>query len=280
MTNSYITLDTLKSSGVLNIAGSGDDARLRALVEAVSRVVDNYCNRHFYVFHGTKRFDGSGAPTLLLPDLISIDAGGLKTDDNKDRTFESTWATTDYRLMPSNAAPTVGGDPHSRPYARIDVDIDAGSKAEFPLGAETVQILGRWGWWLHLARATETANAVADATTTSLTVSSRADVETGHTLLIDSEQIYVQSYSGVTLTVVRGVNGTVAASHASSSAIDIYVYPGPVSEAAIIHTARLWRRKDNAFSAIAASTNPGIGLDEDVRLLLGQYRRYAVGVGI
>ena len=239
MTNSYVSLDTLKSGGVLNITGSGDDTRLRILIEAASRVVDRYCNRHFYVFSGTKRFDGGGISSLHVPDLISIDAGGLKTDDNRDRTFETTWATTDYRLNPTNSAPTDGNNPASRPYTRIAVDLDAGSKAGFPRGVETVQVVGRWGWWQHFERATETANAVADATITSVTVSSRADVEAGHTVLIDAEQMYVQSYSGNTLTVVRGVNGTTAVSHASSSAIDIYQYPGPITEATIIQTARL-----------------------------------------
>ena len=93
------------------------------------------------------------------------------------------------------------------------------------MGRQTVQIGGQWGWWRHLTRASETANAIADATTTSVTVSSRADVEAGHTLLIDSEQLFVSSYSGNTLTVVRGVNGTTAASHSGGAAIDIYEYP-------------------------------------------------------
>lgn len=280
MTNQYVSLDTLKSSGVLNITGTSDDTRLRTLTEAVSRMIDRYCNRHFYVLNGTKSFDGGGTLTLLIPDLISIDAGGLRTDDNKDRSFETTWATSDYRLMPSNAAAADAADPSSRPYTRISVDVDAGSKSEFPQGLETVQIAGKWGWWLHLLRATETANAVADSTTTSVTVSSRADVEVGHSIIIDSEQMFVQNYSGNVLTVLRGVNGTLAASHTVSSAIDIFEYPGPITEGAIIQTARLWRRKDSAFSGAPAPLRSGMGLDEDVRLLLGSFRRHAVGVGI
>lgn len=134
MTNSYVSLDTLKSSGVLNITGSGDDTRLRTLIEAVSRVVDGHCNRHFYVFKGTKLFDGGGALNLHLPDLVSVDTGGLKTDDNRDRTFETTWAMSDYRLMPSNAAPSDGANPASRPYTRLSVDVESGSKSEFPRG--------------------------------------------------------------------------------------------------------------------------------------------------
>ena len=242
MTNSYVSLDTFKSSGVLNISGSGDDARLRRLVEASGRTVDLYCNRHFYALEAARKFDSDGGGSLLVPDLISIDASGLKTDDNKDRTFEITWASTDYLLTPSNADPTTVGNPGSRPYFGIEVDVEAGTKIVFPSGRQTVQVTGQWGWWRHLRRASETADTIADATTTSVTVSSRADVEAGHTVLIDSEQIYVQSYSGSTLTVVRGANGTTAASHSGGATIDIYDYPGPVVEAVILQASQASRR--------------------------------------
>ena len=234
MPNAYVSLDTLKSSGVLNITGTGDDERLRSLAESVSRMTDRYCNRHFYALSATRKFDGHGTLTLLVPDLVSVDTSGLKTDDNKDRTFETTWATSDYLLLPSNADPASAGNPESRPYTSVEADVDAGSKSEFPVGRQMVQIAGQWGWWRHVSRATETADAIADATTTSVTVSSRTDVEAGHTLLIESEQLFVQSYTGNTLTVVRGVNGTTAASHGGGSAIDIYEYPGPIVEAAIM----------------------------------------------
>ena len=284
MVDAYVSLDTLKSSGALNITGTGDDSRLLALIESMSRLIDRYCNRQFYVLSATRTFDGEGTSNLLVPDLISVDASGLKSDEDKDRTFELTWATTDYLLLPSNADPTTSSNPQSRPYTRIEVDVDAGTRSVFPLGQRTVQIAGKWGWWQHLKRATETANAVADATTTSVAVSSRADVEAGHTLLIDSEQLYVSSYTGNTLTVVRGVNGTTAASHSGGAAIDIYEYPQPVAEATILQTSRLWRRKDAAFSDAVGMPDTGLvrlagGLDADVRLMLGQYRKLPVGVG-
>ena len=283
MTNAYVSLDTLKSAGVLNITGTGDDTRLRTLTENVSRMVDRYCNRHFFALGATRKFDGGGTLALLLPDLISIDASGVKTDDDRDRTFETTWATTDYLLLPSNANPTSAENPQSRPYSRIEVDVDAGTKSEFPVGRQTVQIGGQWGFWRHLARATETANAIADATTTSVTVSSRTDVEAGHTLLVDSELVYVQSYSGNTLTVARGVNGTTAASHSSGVAIDIYEYPGPIVEATILKAARLWRRKDSVLSGVTGLPETGQGsvssrLNADTAVMLGQYRKHALGV--
>ena len=285
MANSYVSLDVFKSSGVLNITGTGDDSRLLALLKNVSRVVDRYCNRQFYLLSATRKFDGLGGHELLVPDLVAVDTSGLKTDDNKERTFETTWGTTDYLLLPSNADPASADNPGSRPYSSVVVDVDAGTKADWPVGRQTVQIGGQWGWWRHLTRASETANAIADATTTSVTVSSRADVEAGHTLLIDSEQLFVSSYSGNTLTVVRGVNGTTAASHSGGAAIDIYEYPGPIIEATILQAARIWRRRDSALAPDVGfpetgRSRTGSGLDADTRLMLGQYRKPPVGVGV
>ena len=285
MANSYVSLDVLKSSGVLNITGAGEDTRLLSLLESVSRAIDRYCNRHFYVLNATRKFDGNGKQRLLVPDLVSVDTNGLKTDDNLDRTFETAWATTDYLLLPSNADPTTRENAGSRPYTVVEVDTDAGTKADWPAGRQTVQIAGQWGYWRHLKRATETANAVADTTTTSVTVSSRADVEAGHTILIDSEQMYVRSYSGNTLTVERGANGATAASHSGGAAIDIYEYPGPIVEATILQAARLWKRKDSAFAGNAGFPETGqmrvsTGPDPDVQLMLGQYRKHALGVGV
>ena len=283
MSNAYFSLDTLKSASVKDITGTGDDARLRTLLENVSRQVDRHCNRHFFTLAATRKFDGDGGTSLLIPDLISVDSNGIKTDDNKDRTFEATWAASDYLLLQSNADPTSASNPLSRPYTEVEVDVDAGTKSEFPAGRETVQIAGQWGWWRHLMRASETANSIADASTTSVTVSSRADVEAGHTILIDSEQMYVRSYSANTLTVVRGVNGTTAASHSAGSAIDIYEYPGPIVESVIMQAARLWKRKDSAFAGVTGLPETGQarvsrGLDPDSTMLLGQYRKLVIGV--
>lgn len=283
MANAYVSVDTIKSGSVLNITGSADDTRLRRLIENTGRQIDRHCNRHFFVLCATRKFDGGECQMLLIPDLISIDTDGLKTDDNRNRAFETIWATSDYLLLPSNADPVTAGNPLSRPYTRIGVDVDAGTKSAFPIGRETVQVSGQWGWWRHIRRATETANEIADSTTTSVTVSSRSDVEAGHTLLIDSEQVYVESYSTNTLTVSRGVNGTSAAAHSAGAAIDIYEYPEPIVEATIMQAARLWRRKDGAFAGVTGFPETGQTRisgrrDPDVEHILGLYRKTPVGV--
>ena len=277
--NSYVTVDLLKSSSVLNVTGTGDDTRLRLLAESQSRLIDRLTNRHFYSLTAARTFDVSNGHLLNLPDLASVTS--LKTDENIDRTFEVTWATTDYLLRPNNADPSTRANSNSRPYTQIIVDSN-GSRSAFPLGYQTVEVTGEWGYWLHKATATETADAIASTTAKTFSLSARTDIEAGHTILLDTEQLYVQSYSGNTVTVDRGVNGTTAATHSGGAAISIYEYPSPVVEATIIQAARLWKRKDSSY-ANAIGLEGGLmeifrGADQDVKQAIRPYRKLAIGV--
>ena len=276
MTNTYVTVDTIKSASALDITGTGDDTRLRRIIEGVSRQIDSYCNRRFFQLSAARIFDSQGGQSLLIPDLVSIDSNGVKTDDNKDRTFETTWAGSDYLTEPANADPT-GGHDVARPYTRLVVDTDSGTKTDWPQGRRTVQVAGTWGFWRRLRTAAEVTNDALDASETDVDVDSRTDIEAGHTILVDSEQMYVESYSANTLTVVRGVNGTTAASHNTSASISIFLYPAPVVEAALIQSARLWKRKDTAFESSGVQRG-AFGLDSDVRALISAYKRLGAAV--
>lgn len=277
--NTYLALQELKQPGALDISTSSADPRMMTLIEDISRLVDDLCGRHFYTLETTRKYDGGGGPELLIDDLISVDASGFKTDETQDRTFETTWATTDYLLTPNNADPATSGNPRSRPYWKVIVD-PSGSKGVFTRGLQTVQIAGQWGWWRHLKRATETADVIADATTTDVALTpARTDILPGHTILIESEQMWVQSARGDTLTVVRGVNGTTAVSHSGTDVIDIYEYPPAIREATLIQASRIWRRRESAFANVVGfpdgSTQIFSGLDKDVQNNLFPFQRYA-----
>ena len=281
MTNAYAGLTTLKSAGVLNITGSGFDDRLLALLEDASRLIDGYCNRHFYVLTTTRRFDGGRARALNVPDLISVTS--LKTDEDNDRTYELTWAASDYLLYPLNAEPQ---QPWGRPYTRILVDIESGSRPWFPGGGPTVEAVGKWGY----REVTEDSGADINeggsfgAADTTLTVTDGSKFSVGDTLSIDSESLYVTAISTNDLTVTRGVNGTTAAAHDDSSDVYLYRYPGPVVEACLLQAARLWKRKDISYvppdDGRAFGSGAAAGLDAAVQRLLGPYRRLSLGPGV
>lgn len=244
--NLYVTLDRIKSKARWDYQGSNEDEAIRQIIESASRDADGYCRRHFYELKQTKYFDGDGGIKLFVPDLIAITT--LKTDDNDDRTFETSWSNSDYFLLPFNTDPTTRLNPQSAPYWAIEAD-PQGDRTGFPNGRKLIEIAGFWGYWRHLKRASETADEITDATATTISVSALTDIEAGHTILIDSEQIFVESYETNTLTVVRGVNGTTAATHSAAAAIDIYEYPPNVVEATeILATHAMTGRGGNVMN--------------------------------
>jgi hypothetical protein len=138
ITNGYTTLAAVKA--ILRITDGTDDTLLEGAIEAASRRVDSFCGRFFYQTSHTVSlyaFDEYRLP--LVNDLVSITT--LKTDDNGDGAFETTWtANTDYVLEPRDTAL------QSRPYRRVTA---VGAKS-FPLFTVPMlagaQINGVWGW--------------------------------------------------------------------------------------------------------------------------------------
>jgi hypothetical protein len=112
----YATVAALKSRLAVN--DTVDDYELHAACFAASRAIEQRCQRTFWrTAAGTVRtFVPEDAYRLRLPafcDLISVSA--LATDSGGDGTFETTWAASDYQLLPYN--PTAG--PETMPYDEI-----------------------------------------------------------------------------------------------------------------------------------------------------------------
>ena len=278
MTHAYITLDALKGESALNITGTANDERLLALAETASSVIDRWCNRHFFARKATLRFDGGGSEILRVPDLISVDNGGVRVFGRGSGASSTVWGAADYRLLPYNADPALANNPNSRPYTKL-LATGAGGRACFPAGRGNIEVSGLWGWWLHLRRLSQVVVAALDGDATALELSAaqtaRAEIFTGHTLLIGDEQVYVRARDGETLTVERGVNGTMAEAIEKDSAIDIFEYPSPVSEAVLLLAVRLWQSARGGVDDWQAGT---IAIDSDIGLLLSAYRKPALGV--
>jgi len=138
ISNGYSTLAEAKAR--LGITDTVDDAVLEAVVEAVSRWIDNFCNRRFY----RNSSDETRYYTARYSDLLELDDDlssltTLKTDDDGDRTYDETWASTDYDLLPANASLD------SKPYTRIEIT-PQGSKS-FPVNMpKGVEIVGKFGY--------------------------------------------------------------------------------------------------------------------------------------
>lgn len=278
MPNTYLTLDALKGPGVLNITGSEHDERLLAVAETASRSVDRYCNRSFYVLSAARRFDGSGGPRLLVPDLICVNRDGLRTDEDGDGHPDTVWASGDFRLMPSNADPDGDSNPASRPYTALEA---AGERTRFPAGRGSVRVSGKWGWWRHLRPTGRLESALTEAGKTTLDLADGSEALAGQTILVGSEQMYVQARQSNALTVRRGVNGTARMGHDVGAQVSVFEYPLPVSEAALTLAAILWRRGSSAYDALDPAQGYGAaGMDPLAALMLAPFRKQAVGVGV
>ena len=138
ITNGYCTLAEVKAA--LRISDATDDTLLENAIEGASRRIDGYTGRFFYQQSATISMYTRDIYTVQLQDdLVSITT--LKTDNNGDGTFETTWtANTDYQLQPLNTVL------QSRPYNRI---VAVGGKT-FPIMIQPdlpgVQVNGVWGW--------------------------------------------------------------------------------------------------------------------------------------
>ncbi len=263
--NAYAPLNTLKSASVLNLTDDTHDDRLLTLAENISRQIDRYCNRHFFSLKAARVFDGRGEDTLLVPDLISIDPAGLKTDDDLDGAFETIWRDSDYLLYPSNADP-AGGLDVSSPYNKLVVNAASGLRETFPNGRRAIRVSGLWGYWIRLWTAKGSLEEELDTEETDVTLNAITGLSPGHTILVGSEQMYIRKIVSKTLTVTRAVNGTTASTHQTGGAVRVFAYPGPVTEAAILQITRLWKLKDSTDWTLT-------GLRPDVRHLLSSYRR-------
>lgn len=132
ISNGYCTLNELKAR--LGITDNADDTILENVIEAASRVIDSDCNTRFYAASETRYFSAEAPGVVTVDDLLSVSS--LTTDDNVDGTYSTTWATTDYQLMPFN----------STPYREIRVK--PGGAKLFPVSAYQglVKVIGSFGY--------------------------------------------------------------------------------------------------------------------------------------
>lgn len=140
ISNGYCTLAEARGRlSITDAADTTDDTKIEAIIEAASRLIDNYCGRRFFVdsADATRYFSPEFADILDPGDLVSVTT--LTVDEDGDRTYERTWSTTDYDLLPFNAAAD------GRPYSAIA--ITPRGLYSFPVGvSKSVKIAGKWGW--------------------------------------------------------------------------------------------------------------------------------------
>ena len=162
----YTTLATVHDR--LGIVDTNDDTKLGLYITAASRAVDAWCQRPDNAFVSqsqTRVYDVPSRMMVTTPytrdvtltnaqatgywssgTVATLDVGwplglltvtSVATDADYDNDFETVWATTDYDLLPINAALD------NQPYRTFRV-LPTGAN-QLPVGVRTLQIVGTWG---------------------------------------------------------------------------------------------------------------------------------------
>lgn len=254
MPNCYISLGRFKRMlGNIPSTATGGDAAMLDSVEEASRWADEFCHRHFYSIAGTRYYRGSplgDRRRLWLPDdLISVTS--LKVDEDGDETYEMTLAVnTDYWLWPYNRL-------SNEPAYAIDLDPEGTQLYSWPTSRpRPIQLVGLFGYSDETEVSGTTAEEL-DAAETGVDMTTGHGLTGGETIRIGTEDMDVSSVATNTLTVVRGVNGTTAATHATSSAVTRRRFPRLIELAVGMEASRSYRELQTGYSGQMAGGDFG-----------------------
>lgn len=150
----YCTPEQLKSR--TGIDDNLDDREALSACRAVSRWIDEHCDRQFARRTVTVQLETCGNYSVQTPDLVSVTT--LKTDDDGDGVYETTWSASDYELQPVGASTLL----EARPYTSIAA---VGSRL-FPIRYGTgrrarAELVGVLGWPALPAAVSEAAAILA-----------------------------------------------------------------------------------------------------------------------
>lgn len=137
ITNGYAALDDYKLRFMDgNVDDHKDDEYLEDIIESVSRQIDEICGRRFFQASETRYYTATSWKLCFTDDFTAVTT--LKTDRDGDLTYEETWDTGDYRLMPVNSALD------SKPYTWLTLMPQGGQS--FPVVDNAVELAGTFGY--------------------------------------------------------------------------------------------------------------------------------------
>lgn len=138
LTNAYCTLADVKAS--LRIQDTIDDVLIENSINAASRMIDQYCNRNFYSGSAgeVRYYKANDGYTCWIDDMQTITS--VQTAATDPIVFDTTWAATDYQVLPANRWANGAWYPITA--------ITAVENYLFPVWAEIplVKVTGTFGW--------------------------------------------------------------------------------------------------------------------------------------
>jgi hypothetical protein len=137
-----VTKGELKAILGISTGDTLDDLRLESACDAATAQIQAECGRQFITDAAVSpRVFVAGSALVCEVDDISTTSGlVIKTDEDNNGTFETTWVATDYQLEPLNARLEGQVWPYTQIRA-IDARLFPGRR-----GQALVQVTARWGW--------------------------------------------------------------------------------------------------------------------------------------
>ena len=230
-------------STYLVIVGTSDDALQLALIRSVSSDIVKAAGRQFVPRVETRRYNpqrsAQNGLLVLDDDLLSV-----TTLTNGDAT---TIASTKYKFETPNTTPYWGIKLLSSSGLTWTYDEDP---------EEAISLVGIWGCdlgWQPNKSEWVTADtlgaAISTTTATSITLTVAGSLEAGWLLKIDSEYLYVSGAPvSTTATVVRGVNGSTAATHSNGATISYWRVEDGLEQLAKECAAARYRLRNNPLA--------------------------------
>ena len=254
-----------------------DEAPILRVLEAAGQRIDQYAGRSFGARTATRTYDlGTGAlrddslagvsGSISYPDYWSSKLSGAGIVPLDDWLISATTVTAYHDTARSaNTVLTsgIGNDYLLEPYnssPKTILKLEEDTTDSLYSGQQTLTILGTWGWQDDKT-SISTIDAIGSTSTTAVSVASGSTTYVGDTLVIDSEQVYVTAVSGNNLTVIRGVNGSTAATHSGGATYYRWKYPADVAQVALDVGRTYWRSREVGTTSVLGSgemqlTNP------------------------
>jgi len=268
---------------------TSDAAQLLVLLERASMMIDDFVgNQSFGPTTQMRSYDVGTGPLVFdeRPWFPNVAAnGGIETTRSRhavlplDRWLLSATTVTSYsgtdRTTSDVLTEGLSNDYLLEPYQANDLGarywrlkLSTESTASFNAGQQTITIAGVWGWTQDTAADTTTLSAAITSTTaTTVAVTSGAVFSPGNTIIVGSEQMYIRSISTNNLTVIRGVNGTTAATHSDASTVERYEYPSDVVSVCSDVARVLYRDRDLGITETLGSGEAGLRVRSRVEIM-------------
>lgn len=250
-----------------------DEAPIVRVLGSASKRIDTYLGRSFGIRTETHTYDigrgalrndrtfrGYGNEINDYPDYWSSKLSGagiiLLGDWLATATTVTAYGQT-ARTSSTVLTEGIGNDFLLEPYNRSPktlLKLEEDTTDSLYGGQQTLTILGQWGWQTDTTSAAVLETAISSTTATTVVLTSGSHpVYAGDTIIIDTEQMYVSTKSGVNLTVIRGVNGTTAATHSDAAVVSTWIYADDVMQAALDIARTYWRSRDAGLTTMIGS---------------------------